>query len=67
MTSHDHHLMILIEAAVLTGQLVSGRALWVRWQPVIRREENPGSYWFMMALQGAFLIALMKYGRSWGD
>lgn len=65
MTRLEHSFFVLSWAALLAGELVTGQALGQRFRPNIRRDESPVTYWVMMALQGAFFIALLKWGRSW--
>jgi hypothetical protein len=35
------------------------------WFPRITRGDNPGVYWFVVAIQGAMLIAFLMTGKSW--
>ena len=67
MTDREFHLIILIQIGILALQLRTGRAAVLRGQPLVRREDQPRTYWFVMALQGAFFIALLKYGRTWSS
>jgi hypothetical protein len=65
MTARDYHLVILIEIGILAFQLRVGRAAGWRWEPLVRREDQPRAYWTLMALHGVFFVALLKYGRTW--
>jgi hypothetical protein len=52
--------MALILAGVLAWQLLSGRALGTWWFPSITRRANPRAYWFVVAVQGAILVAFPR-------
>ena len=65
MTARDYHLVILIQIGLLAFQLRVGRVPVLRGQPMVRREDQPVTYWIVMALQGVFFVALVKYGRTW--
>jgi hypothetical protein len=52
-------------AAVLAWQLIVGRALGTWWFPNITRQNNPGAYWLVVAVQGAILVAFLMTGKTW--
>jgi len=65
MSNLTYYLMVLFLTAVLVWQLVSGKALGAWWFPRITRQDNPGAYWFVVAAQGAILIAFLMTGKTW--
>jgi hypothetical protein len=65
MSGTKYLLVALFMVGVLLWQLVSGTALGTWWRPGINREEDPATYWFVVAIQGAILIAFLFTGRKW--
>jgi len=57
--------MALFLAAGLMWQLVSAQALGSWWSPRLTRQDNPAGYWFVLAVQGAILVAFLATGRTW--
>ena len=60
-------LAVLVWVAFIAWQLYSGWVVGVWWQgyPRITRQDRPGSYWLIMAIQGAVFLELLIHGRSW--
>ena len=67
MSRINDYLLALLLAGVLVWQLVSGKAAGVWWRPSITRQENPGAYWFALAVQGAILMYILIVGTSTWD
>ena len=65
MSNLGYGLMALFLAAVLAWQLISGKAPGAWWSGHIVRQDRPGAYWFMVALQGLILFAFLLTGKSW--
>lgn len=65
MSNLSYYLMVLFLATVMVWQLVSGKALGTWWFPRITRRDNPAAYWFVVADQGAILIAFIMTGKTW--
>ncbi len=65
MSKLSYGLMALFLAAVLAWQLASGRALGTWWYPNITRQDSPWAYWFVVAVQGAILVAFLVTGKTW--
>jgi hypothetical protein len=65
VSSTTYYLVALSMGGVLVWQIVSGEALGAWWQGRIFREDRPKTYWFMLAVQCAILIAFLFTGRSW--
>lgn len=66
MSSVNDYLLVLFLAGALLWQLISGKALGVWWRPSITRQDDPRTYWFVLAVQGAILVAVMITGtRTW--
>jgi hypothetical protein len=61
----SYGLMALFLPAVLAWQLVFGRALGIWWFPNVTREDSPRAYWFVVAVQGAILVAFLVTGKMW--
>lgn len=57
-------IVVLVLAAIVAWQLVSGKALDGRWRPSIRRDERPGTYWLVVAGQAAILALVVTTGRT---
>ena len=64
MTGINYYLFALFLAGVLVWELISGRAMG-RVTGRISREDNPGVYWFVMAVQVAILLLFLLTGKSW--
>lgn len=60
-------LAVLVWVAFIAWQLHSGEVLGLWWQgyPRISRQDRPGSYWLILAIQGAVFLNLLIHGRSW--
>ena len=65
MSTLSQLLMALLLCALLLWQLVSGVALGPWWHPRIARQDNPGTYWFVLAVQVVILVAIIFTGKSW--
>ena len=65
MSTVTHYLFALFWAGALVWQLVSGKLLGNAWLRNITRQENPGTYWFMLAAQSAILIGFMVTAKAW--
>ena len=65
MSNFSYYSMVLLLTSVLVWQLISGKALGTWWFPRITREDNPGAYWLVVAVQGAILIAFLTTGKIW--
>jgi hypothetical protein len=65
MSGITYYLFALFMAGVLVWQFISGRALGTWWYPKITRQDNPGAYWFVVAAQGAILLAFLLTGKTW--
>jgi len=65
MSNTTYYLFALFLAGVLVWQLISGTALGTWWRPRITRQDNPGTYWFVLAAQSVILIAFLITGRAW--
>jgi hypothetical protein len=57
---------VLVWVAFIASQLRSGEVLGVWWQgyPRISRQDRPGAYWLILAIQGALFLNLLIHGRS---
>ena len=64
MTGIKYYLFALFLAGVLVWEFISGSAT-RRVTGRISREDNPGAYWFVMAVQLAFLLLFLLTGKSW--
>jgi hypothetical protein len=65
MSGIKYFRFVLFWLGVLLWQLISGRALGAWGRPSIIRSDNPATYWFLLAAQGAFFIAFLFTGNSW--
>ena len=65
MSSTTYYLVALSMGGVLVWQIVSGEALGAWWQGRIFRVDSPKTYWFVLGVQFAILIAFVVTGRSW--
>ena len=65
MSNSTYYLIVLFMAGVLALQLFSGTAMGAWWSRNPTRQDNPGAYWFVVAVQGAVLIAFLVTGRTW--
>ena len=60
-------LAVLLWAALIAWQLHDGVVIGTWWQgfPRISRQDRPGAYWLILAIQGALFLHLLINGRSW--
>jgi hypothetical protein len=60
-------LTVLLWAAFIAWQLRSGFVTGAWWEgfPRITRQDKPGQYWLILAIQGAVFLHLLIHGRSW--
>ncbi len=65
MSTTTYCLIALLLSGLLLWQLVSGVALGGWWHRQILREDSPKTYWFVLAIQCAILIAFLVTGKSW--
>ena len=65
MSRSEQFLVALAVVGALLWQLYSGRGLGVWWRSNITRQDDPGAYWFVCALQFAILILVRLTGRMW--
>ena len=65
MSSTSYYLVALLMCGVLLWQIVSGSAMGAWWDPRISRQDRPKTYWFVLAVQCAVLMAFLFTGRSW--
>jgi hypothetical protein len=65
MSGITYYLVALLLVGVLVWQFISGRALGTWWYPKITRQDNPKTYWFVVAAQGAILLAFLLTGKTW--
>jgi hypothetical protein len=54
----------LMLAGIVIWQLAVGYALGTWWRPRIYRQDNPGTYWLVVALQIAIVVYLVIFGTS---
>ena len=65
MSWTTYYLLALFLCGVLLWQILSGTAIGAWWYPRITRHDNPKTYWVMLAVQCAILLAYLFTGRSW--
>ena len=65
MSAATYYFILLLMSGVLLWQLKSGEALGAWWQGRIFRVDSPKTYWFVLGVQCAILIAFVVSGRSW--
>jgi len=64
MSSTYTYLIAFGLAGLVLWQLVTGKALDMYWRPTVTRQDNPGTYWFLLAVQSAFLIVVLVTGKT---
>lgn len=64
MTGIKYYLFALLLSGTIVWELISGKAP-IRLYSRLTRQDNPGAYWFVMAVQVAFLLLFLLTGKSW--
>ena len=64
MSNINFYLFMLFLAGVLLWQFISGTALGTWWRPRITRQDDPGAYWFVLAVQSAIFIGVLYTGTE---
>ena len=65
MSPITYYLVALLMGGVLCWQIVSGTAIGAWWHPIITREDQPKTYWFLLAVQLVIVLAFLFTGKSW--
>jgi hypothetical protein len=64
MARIEYYLFTLLLAGILAWEFISGKTMG-RTTGRVSREDNPGKYWFVMAVQLVILLLFLLTGRSW--
>jgi len=66
MSNINDFVVVLTLAGLLLWELISGKAVGAWWRPIVTRQDNPGTYWFVVAVQSAILIVVLITGtKTW--